>query len=139
MGLLKHRWRPSAADLDHVRHCKVGEPGCYVCLYTRVKTLGKWPWLDRRASGFGCKVCSQAGVDNQWSLFSLTTADSLRACRLICHERSVHHQSCIGNGGVVVDGRVAPPRSMFIDVLGAISKLSIFSAQGIAAKCGPRP
>jgi hypothetical protein len=132
MGL---RWLPCPADLDHVRQCKSGA-ACHVCLYLRLKQQGRYPWLDREKSGVGCRVCNGAGVNSGWARFSITRVDFLQTYRLRHHESSVQHQSC--KADLVVDGRVAPPLSMFKDVLHAV-KDQVYSGRAIAAKCGSWP
>jgi hypothetical protein len=135
MGLLK-RWLPSQADLDHVRQCKGGASACHVCLYLRLKQQGRYPWLDQEKSGVGCRVCNGAGVNTCWARFSMAHVNLLQTYRLKLHESSVQHQSC--KADLVVDGRVAPRRSVFKDVLDAV-KSSIYSGKAIAAKCGSWP
>ena len=135
MGLLK-RWLPCPADLDHARTCTLHESACHVCLFMRLKIRGRWPWLDREKSGIGCRVCSQAGLQNRWATLSVTDVSHLRPYRLILHENSNQHRACTTDS--VVHGHVAPPRSTFKAVLDAI-KSSVFSAKGIGARCGSRP
>ena len=119
--------------IDHVSTCKLPLQSCSTCLFASETTSGRRHWLTAFSHGFGCSVCTAAGVDTVWGKGTVKSPIALKKQTLDRHQQSKLHTSAAHEGDIIM-GRRVPSASLFEKVWQAMQS-GTFSCKALANIC----